>query len=904
MKDNIYVVPIAIIIAIIPTIFLIYILFTVCYFFMEYFIGISDSILAALNTSANSWDSFLPILIAFYVGILSFMIPIGIQMISTIRKDFPTEQIEQRFKNEFTFKHLPLILIVQIAFVGSFELLRNGNNKYPVILFFILSSMLWVSYLVYRHIKRLIDYTNKELVINWLIEDTNKYILQEKDVDKSIVSLRSLTDILVEEINKTPNYDHVNKLIDKVKEFSISFIPNTDSYNNTVSQNNEKYFKEISKSIGKVTKKSLVIENNDITDKIRHSIYEITQNIISSKNNQLYLEQLFNVHSGLFYFCLENNNSYQHSFGYHWYSDHLFKWYDKKYIFDIDYLTQFDNQQFHYIKHIIDENKYKVFQGVISWFHHGIGFTHNRPNLYGYDSKNRRDNFRLISKLNDMSRSIKSVEELDNFLKEFKALEDAVKQSCETDQERKEVEDKTNEIISYCYQQFLFNNLKNMVFGISTYCLYKQKYAYVKTIWEFKDPQDSTTIWVGHDIYPKSLGELIDFLIINTRKFDRKFSFRDEHHESDYYEKQLELYLLGYTLDQSEFNPNGKYLSNKNQDQLTSIKHYVEKLEVVVENIYISNNLEIFEKLGFKNITVEKISEIKEHIKTLFNNLKSECISRVENFERINELSHTKIEEFKGELVKGINDSSQIKTLIDYYNLYTQADEVNTDSLLGIKQLYPRPMFFDDWISNYMGIEHGLSASLVNGENKFIVDKLMSNSQEISGDDVEQTLDKFDDIENIFMLNINHSAYFDTNKYFVDKYKLSHNKQEEYPDFYDGYLEYKNIHIPIFEFYIQGIEECVLILNKTKFIKYIQYKPDDENIFENYLINIIDIKDLTEVEIKKEINFDGVPAEEEQEKINEYRKDVIIEFYESFKVDIDDNFEGFVFNIEEEQHYE
>lgn len=904
MKDNVKIVPVIIAIAIIPTILFIYILMSGCSFFMEYCISIKDSILAVLNTSANSWDSFLPILIAFYVGILSFMIPIGIQMISTIRKDFPTEQIEQRFKNEFTFKYLPLILIIQIAIVGSFELLRNGNNKYPVVLFLILSSMLWVAYLVYKHIKRLIDYTNKELIIDWLIEDTNKYILQEKDVDKSITSLRSLTDILVEEINKTPNYDHVNKLINQIKDFSISFIPHTDSYNNTLSQNNEKYFGEISKSIGRVTKKSLVIENNDITDKIRYAIYEIIQNIISTKNNQLYLTQLFNMHQNLFYFCLENNNPYQHSFGYHWYSNHIFKWYDKKNIFDLDYLSQFDRQQFHYIMHIIEKDKYKIFKDVISWFHHGIGIQGQRSKLYNYNIKKRRNNYRLITQLNSMYYGLKTLEDLDSFLKEFKKLQDEVMQSCETDQERKELEDKTDEIVSNSYQKFFFNNLKNMVFGISTYCLYKQKYEYIKTIWEYKDPHDSSTIWVGHDIYPKSLGELIDFLIINTRGLDRKFSFRDEHHESNYYEKQLELYLFGYIIDQSEFNPAIKYLSGKTQDQLTSMKYYVEKLEREVENIYTSDNLEIFKQLGFNDITVEKIDEIKEHITTLFNKLKDECDSGVDTFERINELSSSKIEQFKDELVKGIKDSNQIKTLIHDYGLYNQSNEVNTDSLLGIKQLYPRSIFFDDWISSYIGVEHDLSMSLVNGENKFIIDELISNSQEISDNDVEQTLKNFDDIENIFILNINQSTYFDTNKYFVDKYRLNHSQQEKYPNFYDGYLEYKNIRIPVFEFYIQGLKSCVLILNKTKFMKYVQYKPSDKNIFKNYLINIIDTKDLTDSQIKKQINFDSVPVEEEKEKINEYKKDVIIEFYESFKIDIDEHFEGFVFNTEEEQHYE
>ena len=231
-------------------------------------------IISLLYSNTDKWNNFIPILTTFYVGILSFMIPIGIQMISTIRKDFPTEQIEERFKKEFTFKYLPIILILQILFVGSFELIKNQDKTYPITLGLIFISLLAVSYMVYRHIKRLIEYTDKNLVVNWLIEDTKKYITKENNVEKSIISLRSLSDILVEEINKTPNYDLVFKLIEKLTAFSISFIPTTNTYKESEIQHNDKYFEEVVKSIKKIMKKSIEINNYDIVLQVKLLIYE------------------------------------------------------------------------------------------------------------------------------------------------------------------------------------------------------------------------------------------------------------------------------------------------------------------------------------------------------------------------------------------------------------------------------------------------------------------------------------------------------------------------------------------------------------------------------------------------------------------------------------------------------
>jgi hypothetical protein len=864
-------------------------------------------IISLLYSNTDKWNNFIPILTTFYVGILSFMIPIGIQMISTIRKDFPTEQIEERFKKEFTFKYLPIILILQILFVGSFELIKNQDKTYPIALGLIFISLLAVSYMVYRHIKRLIEYTDKNLVVNWLIEDTKKYITKENNVEKSIISLRSLSDILVEEINKTPNYDLVFKLIEELRAFSISFIPTTNTYKESEIQHNDKYFEEVVKSIKKIMKKSIEINNYDIVLQVEFLIYDVIKTIISKKNNQHYLEELFNTHRELFYYCVEKNNPYQYYFAYQWYSHFIFNQYDKKNIFDTDYLAKFDNLQFNYIKYIIGKNKINLFKEIVSWFHQGIGFQNNHIDLYSYDTNDMQNNFRFISKLDEISHNIRSLEELKNFLHQFNELENIVKQNYKTKEELDELQSRTDEIVSYAYQQFFFNNLKNMVFGISSYCVYRQKYGYIKTIWEFKQPKHSRTNWVGHDIYPQTIAEVVDFLIINGSRFDRKFAFQDEHHDSEYYEKQFELYLLGYLIHKNGFKKDSKYLSNKSESQLSSIEFYSKELKKKIDNIYNHDNIETFRQLGFDDISDDIIDNLKENIKVLFTNLILECNTNVENFERTTELSEDKINEFKNELIKGMNDRSSVKKLIEYYEHYEKTSIVKKDKGFGIKQLYPRPIFFENWISSYVGFEDNLCRSMIEGENKTIINKLIKYSKIITGDDVEDVLSSFIDIKNIFILSINHSlydlkesTYFGKNKFF-DKYQSGSKQNESYPQSWYGDLNYQETKIPVYQFYIQGLNESVLIFDKTKFLKYIQYLPDDKNISDVYLINIIDTKILSDDEMKKEINFKDVSKEKEQEKILEYRKSLILEFFESFEIELDEDFIGYMFYTKEDE---
>lgn len=141
--------------------FLTVVVFCLILDYMNILIDIAVNIKFAICTflEVDNWGNFLPILITFYVGVLSFMIPISIQMIANIRKDFPTEEIEKKFKNELTFQWLPLLLISQIVFIGVININIEEGTAYPIILSLIMFFFIVISLLIYRHIKKMITYT-------------------------------------------------------------------------------------------------------------------------------------------------------------------------------------------------------------------------------------------------------------------------------------------------------------------------------------------------------------------------------------------------------------------------------------------------------------------------------------------------------------------------------------------------------------------------------------------------------------------------------------------------------------------------------------------------------------------------------------------------------------------------
>jgi hypothetical protein len=841
-------------------------------------------------------DNFLTVLITFYVGVLSFMIPISIQMIATIRKDFPTEQIENKFKSEFTFKWLPLLLISQIVYIGVLNIYVEENKGYPVELFAASSLFIWISYLIYLHIRKMIQYTDKDRVIRLLIKDTQKFISHENNLKHSIISLRSLSDILVNEIKETPNHDLLNKLIEDMTNFSISFIPSSGSYNQIKNENNIEYFKEIMNCIEKGTIKSIELKHYDITDKFKRSLHEIIKEIVKEDNNQIYLENLFNAHRSIFYYTIRTKAPYQHSFTYHWYSNHIFNWLNKSYIFNINYLDIFDKQQFYYIRYIIEKNKFKLFNGAISWFHHGLGFFHD-INFYGIDKQHKMNDFRLVSNLDKQYKNILSKKDLDSFLENLNNFEKELLTLYEINEDIDTIKEKIQEARSKVYQKYYFYNLRNMIFGIASYCIYKQKYKYIYEIWHFKNPQDSTTHWIGHDIYPKGINEFLKFIVKNN-KFDRKFRFSEDHHESDIYEREYELLLLGYIIYINNQNVNAKYIKFKDSQVLNSLKGYIEKLEEDLESIYNKKSLDRFKIIGFGNFTKSDLKDLKDNISTLLTNLKSECDQGIETNEVTQDISVDMVNEFRSNVIKNMQKYNSFINLLEYFDLYSKSEDSKKST--GFMKLLPRAMFFVEWISSYVGFDDNLSQGLVEAKNNKIIKTIIENSTITDNKNIENILSSFSNKENIFILNINHSTYFDSNKYFTDKWSKKV-KQETFPDLesYSGELKYQDQQIPVFEFYIYGIEECILVLDKSQFIKFIQYETykAEENLIDSYSIEIIDLKDKEDNEMKELLNI----KEDSDTDLASYRKETLFKFNESFEININSNFCGYLINTKESE---
>ncbi|PAF50932.1 hypothetical protein BKH43_03495 [Helicobacter sp. 13S00401-1] len=623
-------------------------------------------------------QTYIESITTFYTGILAFMVPLGMQMILTIKNSYSTDEIEKRFKSEKVFIILPVLLLVEIGVILIISMIKTTNHAFLAIAYSLILVFLIITLVViYLYIRKIIQYTNRKAVTKWLIDDFQKNVRESKDVDDSISFLKFITEVVITEMSKTSDRRFILSLLKDIEELSISFISQASfssqiltkqepknilsllistlladikkNFSKTlafrkkvhtfspqeINENNKIYFETIMQGIGDITIKSMEMSEQNIIFKLKTTIYKILEVITESKNNGIYLDKFLAVHRRLFNYTIKANSKYEQHFFYEWYTNFVYvhKSFDPRHYFNRGYINQFDNQLFSYIRCIIDEERFTLFQDLIYWLHHGIGFRHLLNKNYDLSSiefkESTKEEIIKASNIHELVKNTITMSDLSTALIALKSLKVELEKACLTKNEKDNMTLKLECFNAFIYRTFYFNNLKNMIFGILSYCIYKKKFTWVKLLWHFKELRDSSAIKTSYEIYPTSIDEVLGFIVSNVldKKLisgtGRRFSFSEHHQKSALYEKKLEVYLLGYLIS---INKDTTFCLRKCETmELLAISEYARELKDIVEETYTPKNIKLFLDLGFNDIDEEHIVSLGSEITSLLTSLELAC---------------------------------------------------------------------------------------------------------------------------------------------------------------------------------------------------------------------------------------------------------------------------------------
>ncbi|UCE65494.1 MAG: hypothetical protein JSU85_11565 [Candidatus Zixiibacteriota bacterium] len=461
-------------------------------------------------------------------------------------------------------------------------------------------------------------------------------------------------------------------------------------------------------------------------------------------------------------------------------------------------------------------------------------------------------------------------------------------------------------------------NLKNIIFIMGAFCWYKKRIDYIKYLWEYKQPPDSDTTWLGPAILPDTIGQLIEYYF-NTDFEEKLRLFRDDRHGIRiYFDEFFILFLLRYSVLSYSSNNNvrshlGSYiLQDFKSHILSDIINSVPKLIDVNNGLIEKKNIIL--ELGFKEEEIQRT--LTKTIPDFLNKIKGQAEKQLGDKEKITKISGKRIEEFKREFLeeyKSRENESFIEILSHFKNFKDKSNESDYPKNIerkGLNNIIDKAAFFEDWHINYAGFGSEFGRNMASGKDfRTFVDIFERCTVVSDYGGLDRILSEISDIHKSYILLINFSDYRFKEKYagYIPKWHTEIPSKIDISGF-EGIYKFGSYNIPVFGFYFRGLGKNIVVLNSAKLGELIQYNPSKENDEENTREDIFyfnvrvysDNPDLVDAIIKKPPPWLKEIGDESKQR--EYLESkALLHVFERYEFKIAPVFEGYKIKIPEER---
>jgi hypothetical protein len=676
----------------------------------------------------------------------------------------------------------------------------------------------------------------------------------------------------------------------------------------------------------KIWEAAVEAKNEDIS---RNVIYKIEKILIEISYKEGYSDlviHILNFLSKLTFKLISNTPHQQYDASIYpaainWYRNIVFSRLSRPQgIFQLIYLPIFNRTFFENSKLIIKTGSWDLFKALFSKLSEGVyigNFTHGALTEYSHlllqadqqqysvleESINEK-----YKELNIIQSNIFSQESFNEWSSHFLGLKSIINPYL-TGSFKNKATNLEKELRESVAEQFKYDQLLKLVFGIGTYCIFKEKHKHIKYMWEYNQPPDSDASWVGDDVISNTIPGLIK-LYFGDPSHSFEYEFWDDHHGSRIYYKKYFLLLLFkiFLKNQSNQDDIAEIVSSLNLREyktfsLRGIESSLDELLTISKNF--PQDQKLLKDLGFKENDIKKYFEV--FIPSWIEKVKSEINDLLGKLERETAISRNRIEEFKKEFLDSFKKAATIKQIYKHYNNYVDKTEepINDDlPRFGLSNVDHKAVFFDEWFVSYSGWGQEYGVNLGSSENKEVIHSLVSLCKKIEEKDFDRILMQAK-INKPIIISINvflHDFFRDREKL---NFKWNQNHSLSSISAFEGACHLNGKNIPVLQYYLRSMGKFILILNEEKMGKLIQkspISPDEPTslITEEFFIKIQAYTENDEL-INELVAKPPKWLKEKGDDINmrKYLDDkALIQIFERFNFNPDDNFEGYIINID------
>ncbi len=650
-------------------------------------------------------------------------------------------------------------------------------------------------------------------------------------------------------------------------------------------------------------------EHDDVIS--RNSVYRISwllADVVQESGNSIYIKGFLDRLNTITWRALNELEKYKldrsvYSAAINWYPYIVFSHTVQTNLHITEYLDILNEYFFKNITLIISKDKKELFESLVSTFVDGI-------HVPGYDSHKLFDITRIagisyteeslafIRKLHKRQDKIVSDEGVKSWIDELNEFVDHLSTN-----NKKEIEELKNKVIGYVLSKYKFNNLMQLIYSVGGYCLFKEKFEYIKKIWNYRQPKDAGASWGGNDIIPNNINQAMNYYFMR-RYGARNFDFREGHHGSESYYKMYFLLIIAKNLVKVKENDiENKYAPQTNDVQkLNNIKFSMRSLSGIAKSDKFKEYVGIL-------LNKEKADDIiNSKLIPFLNAVKEKANAKIDNIGREGEINKEKEKKFKKQVVGSFYSAAKFRKIFQRKKLLNEDLEKVIDSVekVNIELVAEKAIFLENWYVDYSEEGKRYGEGIANHEDTKIYNKLSNNCKEIDGDEFETRIKGMSGDVIILGFGYSISAFLENKENYKPKWQLKNRERLE-----DNVLGIYKMSVqketPVYSVYHNEINNQILMIDMKGVKNLAQYNPVGKNesnglLKDIFYINIIDLNE--NVDKRKSIVDESsewlTKIGNEEEQHDYLRSHVIINIREKFDLLLNENFEGYKINLEQE----
>ena len=845
----------------------------------------------------NSFSSFTPRteflsdVVAFQGAVIAIAYPLSLEIVSRISERYSSNVITRKFLSEWSVRLLPYLLIANVIiavslkffYTGSLSLLLPKTLAWLAISLFLLSTILLIAFF-----KTIRNYaTNSQYLINQLVTDMKELIklkskkkFSERELscrqNNLISAFEGTGDILSYEVSRRrvdkyliKTLDDIHSVIKKfldlkkvrpkefellllLPEFYAAYKDKQQDARYLINLKPEDYFITFTSAISqfsRIHETAFKSKNLEVSRHALHKFLKLLSEMSEESGNSDFIKQVLNSFAEIQRQSVFNGDlSSAYTASASVYTNIVFDSLSNN--FDLSYLDIFDDYFFRGVQFLISQGATDVYQGLIKSLVNG---SHSdiqdlkEPDDYkealeesNFETYVRPDTVFIIAdkfkSLNELHKKAISFNDYNSFTKEIDSISKI--------EEIHQLSDKTPDL-KQCVQGIKLSlaalikkkNLDGLIIAFGAYCLFKQRYDYIKYMWEFNQPCDSDSSWLNQNIVPTSI-EAVITQYSNRYHFVGKVKHCwDDHHGATLYFNKYFLLLILRTLPKGVQTPDilSQRLNSFQIPDSTNIYFLSDLMNL--QDYYINLASEIRQTPS----VIRELGLDTQHIDLLFdyflipflNELPNRIESYFKQIKRAKPISKAKVQEFRADFIKEFSKFAHLRDIFIHYSLYEDRSigiVNNSQKQFAISVNQDKIRFFEDWFIHTMPLGKVLGRQLAILENEYFTSKLVEWSASITIESFSELLDSLkDSISNIFIIadNSSFNSFIRRRSEFKSRLTNQELVSENSRNSLAGWLNAFDCDIPVYKIYCNPNEKYILILNQEKLATVIQKPPQE-----------------------------------------------------------------------------